>query len=184
MAAAYNPATTNIALAPSACPAVAGLPISQCGGQVKELCKMQFEIFPFLSFAKCNFFARCVLKDCLLCRSTLAGLLARLMSTVPITVSAGDYINQSLRLLIFTFTFTILSFSFCTFLFVFSAEKYVCSQLQWMCQCLLWCCSSSTSSPCPSPCTCTCTCTCSSPCACGRRGGKETPACSQAQGGA
>ena len=52
VAAAYNPATTNIALAPSACPAVAGLPISQCAGQVKELCKMQFELFPYLSFAR------------------------------------------------------------------------------------------------------------------------------------
>merc|ERR1719356_1480998 len=42
-----------------------------------------------------------------------------------------------------------------------------------MCQCLLWCCSSPTSSPssCPSPCTCC------------RRGGKETPAYPQAQGG-
>ena len=36
VAAAYNPATTNIALAPSACPAVSGLPISQCAGQVKN----------------------------------------------------------------------------------------------------------------------------------------------------
>jgi len=36
VAAAYNPATTNIALAPSACPAVAGLPISQCAGQVNS----------------------------------------------------------------------------------------------------------------------------------------------------
>jgi len=36
VAAAYNPATTHIALAPSACPAVAGLPISQCGGQVNS----------------------------------------------------------------------------------------------------------------------------------------------------
>ena len=36
VAAAYNPATTHIALAPSACPAVAGLPISQCAGQVNS----------------------------------------------------------------------------------------------------------------------------------------------------
>ena len=36
VAAAYNPATSHIALAPSACPAVAGLPISQCGGQVSS----------------------------------------------------------------------------------------------------------------------------------------------------
>ena len=36
VAAAYNPATSNIALAPSACPAVSGLPISQCAGQVKK----------------------------------------------------------------------------------------------------------------------------------------------------